>query len=325
MVDTRSTPPRLYSRRVVELAGPAGPALRRPRRDLAGHARTAPSGSPTTSTRRVERIWQLVPGHRADEVVAPAPSPVPSGGRPTAARRFDAGPRPLGPPAPRRSGAPASAARPSTRCSRTPTTRVGDGGASRPAASTRPPTAGRPGSRATTGSAPSSCPRASSTPSSGSACTRSPGTRRGPSGSTCRTTAGSTAPTTTAPTWNYIGDGLPSDFGFAIVVHPAEPDTIFVFPIGAGEGRYPPEAKARVWRSRDAGDTWEELGDGLPDDFYVAVMRDAMCARRPRPARALLRRPQRRRVGLDRRGRVVAADRGQPPGRARGAGSRAAV
>ncbi|WP_193609218.1 WD40/YVTN/BNR-like repeat-containing protein [Nocardioides lijunqiniae] len=78
--------------------------------------------------------------------------------------------------------------------------------------------------------------------------------------------------------WDYIGDGLPSDFGFPVVVHPHEPDTIFVFPIGAGDGRYPPEAKARVHRSRDAGDTWEELGDGLPDDFYVGVMRDAMTA-----------------------------------------------
>ena len=53
---------------------------------------------------------------------------------------------------------------------------------------------------------------------------------------------------------------------------------IFVFPINGGDKRYPPEAKARVWRSRDAGETWEELGDGLPDAFYVAVMRDAMCA-----------------------------------------------
>jgi hypothetical protein len=78
--------------------------------------------------------------------------------------------------------------------------------------------------------------------------------------------------------WTYIADGLPADFGFPIVVHPHEPDTVFVFPIGGGDGRYPPEAKARVWRSRDAGDTWEELGDGLPDRFYVAVMRDAMCA-----------------------------------------------
>jgi photosystem II stability/assembly factor-like uncharacterized protein len=80
-----------------------------------------------------------------------------------------------------------------------------------------------------------------------------------------------------AATWKSIADGLPTDFGFAIVVHPHEPDTIYTFPIGAGESRFPPDAKARVWRSRDAGETWQPLDDGLPDPCYVGVMRDAMC------------------------------------------------
>ena len=78
--------------------------------------------------------------------------------------------------------------------------------------------------------------------------------------------------------WRSIADGLPADFGFPIVVHPHEPDTVFVFPINGGDRRYPPQAKARVWRSKDAGDHWEELAQGLPDGFFVAVMRDAMCA-----------------------------------------------
>ncbi|MFC7495894.1 MULTISPECIES: WD40/YVTN/BNR-like repeat-containing protein [unclassified Nocardioides] len=77
--------------------------------------------------------------------------------------------------------------------------------------------------------------------------------------------------------WTSIADGLPAEFGFPIVVHPNEPDTVYVFPLSDSAGRYPTDAKARVWRSRDAGETWEELGDGLPDSFYVAVMRDAMC------------------------------------------------
>ena len=77
--------------------------------------------------------------------------------------------------------------------------------------------------------------------------------------------------------WESIADGLPAEFGFSIVVHPHEPDTVYVFPINGGDRRYPPDAKARVWRSQDAGDAWEELGTGLPDSFYVAVMRDAMC------------------------------------------------
>ncbi len=78
--------------------------------------------------------------------------------------------------------------------------------------------------------------------------------------------------------WVSIADGLPADFGFPIVVHPHDPDSVYVFPINGGDGRYPPNGKARVWRSRDAGASWEELGEGLPDSFYVAVMRDAMCA-----------------------------------------------
>lgn len=78
--------------------------------------------------------------------------------------------------------------------------------------------------------------------------------------------------------WQSIADGLPVDFGFPVVVHPHEPDTVYVFPLGGGDRRYPPNAEARVWRSQDAGSSWEPLGEGLPDSFYVAVMRDAMAA-----------------------------------------------
>ena len=79
-------------------------------------------------------------------------------------------------------------------------------------------------------------------------------------------------------TWRYIADGLPADFGFPVVVHPHQPDTVFVFPLGGGDRRYPPGGRALVWRSRDAGETWEPLGDGLPERFFIGVMRDAMCA-----------------------------------------------
>lgn len=79
--------------------------------------------------------------------------------------------------------------------------------------------------------------------------------------------------------WQSIAGGLPVSFGFPIVVHPHEPDTIYVFPLQGAGGRFPAEAKARVWRSTDAGETWAELGEnGLPGEFYVGVMRDAMCA-----------------------------------------------
>jgi hypothetical protein len=79
--------------------------------------------------------------------------------------------------------------------------------------------------------------------------------------------------------WESIAEGLPSDFGFPIVVDPNDADTVYVFPLVADGERIPPETKPRVWRSRDAGATWTALSAGLPDDgFFSAVLRDAMCA-----------------------------------------------
>ena len=78
--------------------------------------------------------------------------------------------------------------------------------------------------------------------------------------------------------WQDIAPGLPSEFGFATMVHPHQPDTAYVFPIADAGGRWPVDGKARVYRTQDAGGTWEPLGEGsLPDEFWVAVMRDAMC------------------------------------------------
>ncbi len=78
--------------------------------------------------------------------------------------------------------------------------------------------------------------------------------------------------------WHEIHQGLPANFGFPVVVHPHQPDTLYVFPLEASMARYPEGARARVYRSRDAGEHWQELDQGLPDSYYVGVMRDAMCA-----------------------------------------------
>lgn len=78
--------------------------------------------------------------------------------------------------------------------------------------------------------------------------------------------------------WTSIAEGLPADFGFPMVVHPREPDTAFVFPLDGSAGRHPMDGKAAVWRTRDAGESWESLSSGLPESFWVGVMRDAMCA-----------------------------------------------
>jgi hypothetical protein len=69
---------------------------------------------------------------------------------------------------------------------------------------------------------------------------------------------------------------LPTDFGFPIEVHAHEPETVYVIPINPDLGRYPPEGKLRVYRSRTGGNEWEPLTKGLPQrDCYVNVLRDA--------------------------------------------------
>ena len=84
--------------------------------------------------------------------------------------------------------------------------------------------------------------------------------------------------------WVSIADGLPADFGFPIVVHPHDPDTVYVFPLVADGERFAPHGQARVWRSQDAGRTWTPSRQGLPDGFWAAVMRDAMITDRADPA-----------------------------------------
>ena len=77
--------------------------------------------------------------------------------------------------------------------------------------------------------------------------------------------------------WIEVSGDLPSDFGFPIVVHSHEPETIYVVPIQSDSEHYPPEGKLRVFRSRAGGNDWEPLTRGLPQqDCYVDVLRDAL-------------------------------------------------
>ena len=86
--------------------------------------------------------------------------------------------------------------------------------------------------------------------------------------------------------WTSIEDGLPSTFGFPAAAHPRDPDTLFLLPLnGDINGRYMPDAKAAVWRTRDAGATWSALRDGLPQqNAYFGVLRQALSTDRLEPA-----------------------------------------
>jgi photosystem II stability/assembly factor-like uncharacterized protein len=77
--------------------------------------------------------------------------------------------------------------------------------------------------------------------------------------------------------WQEITQGLPSDFGFPVVVHPHDAESVYVIPLDAWAGRYVPEGKPAVWRSRDGGANWSRLSHGLPqENAYFGVLREAM-------------------------------------------------
>jgi photosystem II stability/assembly factor-like uncharacterized protein len=78
--------------------------------------------------------------------------------------------------------------------------------------------------------------------------------------------------------WVSIADGLPSDFGFPMVLDPGDPDSAYVIPLVADLDRTTPDGKVRVYETRDAGASWVERGDGLPsDDAYLTILRQAFC------------------------------------------------
>lgn len=78
--------------------------------------------------------------------------------------------------------------------------------------------------------------------------------------------------------WDDITAGLPSTFGFPIAVNPHDSQMIWTVPLnGDAQGRYPPDAKAAVWKSSDGGQSWQDKRNGLPQEAcFFTVLRQAM-------------------------------------------------
>jgi hypothetical protein len=83
--------------------------------------------------------------------------------------------------------------------------------------------------------------------------------------------------TDAARSWSEITDVKPSAFGFAVAVHPHDPDTAWFVPAIKDEKRYPVDGRVVVNRTRDGGRTFETLSRGLPQEHaYDLVFRHAL-------------------------------------------------
>ncbi len=85
-------------------------------------------------------------------------------------------------------------------------------------------------------------------------------------------------------TWKRIGRNMPKevgDIGFPIVLHPHDPETVWVFPMDGTKvwPRTSPGGRPAAYRSRDGGRSWQRQDRGLPgQEAWFTVMRQAFAA-----------------------------------------------
>ncbi|MEK8031989.1 glycosyl hydrolase [Ideonella sp. DXS29W] len=85
-------------------------------------------------------------------------------------------------------------------------------------------------------------------------------------------------------TWSRIGRQMPAevgDIGFPMVVHPADADTAWVFPMDGTDvwPRTSPAGRPAVYATHDGGQTWQRRDEGLPtQQAWWTVKRQAMTA-----------------------------------------------
>lgn len=90
--------------------------------------------------------------------------------------------------------------------------------------------------------------------------------------------------------WVRIGSKMPKkvgDIGFPLVLHPRDPNTLWVFPMDGTTvwPRTSPEGKPAVYRSSNAGKSWQRQDQGLPkQNAWFTVKRQAMSIDHEKPA-----------------------------------------
>jgi photosystem II stability/assembly factor-like uncharacterized protein len=86
-----------------------------------------------------------------------------------------------------------------------------------------------------------------------------------------------------ADSWHAIESGLPGNFGFPMGITTG--GDLFIIPLESDMQRHVKDGKLRVYRSQDGGESWSPTGQGLPEQpHYVGVLRDAMAVDSLNPA-----------------------------------------
>lgn len=80
--------------------------------------------------------------------------------------------------------------------------------------------------------------------------------------------------------WQDLPNVPPSVFGFAVAVHPQQPDTAWFVPAIKDECRIPVDARLTVARTRDGGSSFDMLARGLPAQAYDLVYRHGLACNR---------------------------------------------
>ena len=78
-------------------------------------------------------------------------------------------------------------------------------------------------------------------------------------------------------TWQELTAICPSKFGFAVAAHPRDPNTAWFVPAIKDERRIPVDGKLVVTRTRDGGECFDVLREGLPQEHaYDLVYRHGL-------------------------------------------------
>jgi photosystem II stability/assembly factor-like uncharacterized protein len=85
--------------------------------------------------------------------------------------------------------------------------------------------------------------------------------------------------------WERLeANGLPSGFGFPLALDPHDPDVAYVIPEEGAENRVTCNGELGVYKTTDGGRSWAKTTKGLPQQAWIAILREGASFDRLDPA-----------------------------------------